>query len=576
MKRRTFLQATSAATAYAALPVRAAQEISTMSEKKRPNILFIITDQQRADTIGALGNDLIKTPVLDQLCARGTAFTRAYTPAPICSPARVAMITGIEPHRHRFTDHDWWHWEPEDGPKMPSPHDPSFVTLLNQEDYQTFWTGKVHHSGRGWLFNGLEEIAGRDSGTPASTKQLPTYGDFCDDQGYPPYNRPSMNLGSEYYMIPHSTNAPVEHTQPEWMADQCIDFLNRRDADRPFLMHCHFPEPHPPITNPMPFHFLYRNVEVDNPHRPADYKDYQARTNRYQLRYKGRDTAQEDDTVWRTIKAAYYGNISLIDHSIGRILEALGDEAENTLIIFSSDHGEMMGDYGCAGKRCMLEPAIRVPMIAVWPGHIPAGKVCETPVSLLDFFDTVRDAAGLETAGRSEETRSLVKIANEDFAAGERLVFSQFSHGWCGQYGVTDGRWKYAWSAPDRKEWLFEVDDDLAEGPNRVDDPAAAAHLARLKGALLERHDPANDPWSNAVEAGAWILHETPPETWHDDPTYGVLNQDHGPKELQAFLDQNYPEYAKPIINLQRGSLHKDHSVAGGIAPWPTPWEDEI
>jgi len=542
--------------------------------KKKPNILVIVTDQQRADTIGALGNPLIKTPVLDSLCENGTAFTRAYTPAPICSPARVAMTTGIEPHRHRFTDHDWWHWEPEDGPQLPSPHDPSFMTVLNQAGYQTFWTGKVHHSGRPWLFDGVEEFTGGEKPMPAGVRILPSYHQFCDEQGYPPYNRPSMNLGSEYYMIPHATNAPVEHTQPEWLADQSIDFLKRRDTERPFLLHCHFPEPHPPITNPMPFHFLYRNVEVDNPYRPDNYKDYQSRTNRYQLRYKGRDTAQEDDTVWRTIKAAYYGNISLIDHSVGRILDALGPERDNTLIVFTSDHGEMMGDYGCAGKRCMLEAAARVPLIAAWAGRIPAGQQCDTPVSLLDFFETFTAAAGIDAEKRSPETADFVDLANRPSAAGERLVFSQFSHGWCGQYGVSDGQWKYLYSAPDNKEWLFQLDDRLAEGDNRIGDPAAAAHETRLKTALLQRHDPSNDPWSDAVENGAWKVHPTPPENWHDDPTYGILNQDHGPKELQAFLDENYPAYAKPVINLQRGSLHQDHAVQGNKAPFPVPWEE--
>ena len=322
----------------------------------------------------------------------------------------------------------------------------------------------------------------------------------------------------------------------------------------------------------MPFHFLYRNVEVDNPYRPDNYKDYQSRTNRYQLRYKGRDTAQEDDTVWRTIKAAYYGNISLIDYSIGRILDALGPERDNTLIVFTTDHGEMMGDYGCAGKRCMLEASIRLPFIASWAGNIPAGQICDTPISLLDFYKTFTEAAGLETESRSDETANIVDIANQPSGAGERRVFSQFSHGWCGQYGVSDGQWKYMYSAPDQKEWLFELKDEIIEGENRVEDPAAASHKERLKNALLERHDPSRDPWSNAVAEGDWIQHETPPENWHDDLTYGILNQDHGPKELQALLDENYPEYSKPIINLQRGSLHKDHGVQGGKAPFSEPW----
>ena len=533
-----------------------------MQPATRPNILVIVTDQQRADTIGALGNPIIKTPAIDSLCASGTAFVRGYTPAPICSPARISMVTGILPHHHRFTDHDWWHCEPKEGGPSAAPHDPAFMEICRDQGYQTLWAGKMHHSGRSWLSDGIEEAVDGDPNKQMNprTRQLPGYREWVDQFGYLPYNRPSMALGSEYYMVPQITQAPEEHTQPHFLADQCIEFLQRRDPNRPFLINLHFPEPHPPITNPMPWGLLYRAPELDAPHRPDNYKDYQSRTNRYQMRYKMRDTAQEDDTVYRTIKGAYYGNISMIDYNIGRLLEALGDERENTLIIFTSDHGEMLGDYGCVGKRCMLEGSIRVPLIVSWPGHVPAGKRCTTPATLTDLFPTICDATGVPQS-RSVETRSLIELANEPDT--DRIVFSQFSSGWCGQYAATDGQWKYAWSAPDRKEWLFRLDDSLREGSNRIDDAEAAEPLARLRGALLKRHDPSNDPWSNAVENGAWKIHDVPAETWHHDPTYGYLNQEKGPDQLQASVDALGP-YARQVINLQHGSLHKDHGVCGG------------
>ena len=536
---------------------------------KPPNILVIITDQQRADTIGALGNPIIRTPALDGLVRAGTAFRRAYTPAPICSPARISMATGIPPHVHRFTDHDWWHWEGEDGPPTAAPHDAPFMKLAHDQGYQTFMTGKLHHSGRGWLTDGVEEYAGREPVVSKETKVLQSYDEFLKEKGYPDWLPPSSGVGSEYYMVPQVTSAPPEHCRPHWLADRCIDFLRRRDRDRPFLMHCHFPGPHPPIVNPLPWALLYRANEMEAPHRPENYQDYQSRTNRYQNRYKGKDTAQEDDTGYRILKAAYYGDISFIDYNIGRIFEALGEERENTLIVFTADHGELMGDYGCVGKRCMLDAAMRIPLVVAWPGRVPAGNECRAPVSFMDLFYTVVDAAGVQAERRSEEGRSLIETANEPDA--DRVVFSQFSSGWCGQYGATDGRWKYAYSAPDDREWLFEVDDDLAEGPNRVDDPQAAQHLKRLKGALVERHDPSVDPYSNAVEGGDWKEHDPPPEDYLQDPTYGYLWQERAPEKLQAAVDALAPGYARKVTRDQSQSLHAAHKVCGGVSPFEEP-----
>ncbi len=536
---------------------------------RRPNVLMIVTDQQRADTIAALGNGVIRTPALDRLVAAGTSFSRAYTPAPICSPARIAMATGIPPHVHRFTDHDWWHWEPEEGPRIASPHDPSFMTACRDAGYQTFMTGKLHYSGRRWLTDGVEEFAGGEPQISSGTRRLEGHEQFLRRQGYPAYVN-SMGWSSEYYYVPQITLMPPEHTNPHWVADQAVDFLRRRDGDRPFLCCAHFPGPHPPIRNPLPWAKLYRAREMDAPERPEDYREYQSRTNRYQNRYKGKDTAQEDDTGYRILKSAYYGNISQIDWNIGRILDALGDERDNTLILFTTDHGDLMGDYGCVGKRCMLEGAIRVPFLAVWAGQIPAGRTCRTPITLMDVFPTILEAIGAEPEARCDETRSLLDVASADDADGERVVFSQFSLGWCGQYGATDGRWKYAWSAPDEKEWLFEVGDTLAEGPNRADDPAAAEAKARLKGALISRHDPSVDPWSDAVEDGDWKTHAPPPETYLDEPVYGYLSQEKR-EVIDAFFEgaASYEGYGREELREpQYGSLHADHGVCGGECPF--------
>jgi arylsulfatase A-like enzyme len=305
---------------------------------------------------------------------------------------------------------------------------------------------------------------------------------------------------------------------------------------------------------------------MDAPLRPENYKDYQSRTNRYQNRYKGKDTAQEDDTGFRTLKAAYYANISLIDYCIGRVIDALGDERDNTLIIFTCDHGDIMGDYGCVGKRCMLEAAIRIPMIISWPGIVPEGKTSRTPVTLLDIHPTVMDALDEEGDLRSSEGGSLLSGASSDDSDGERFVFSQFSSGWCGQYGVNDGQYKYMYSAPDDTEWFFKLSDTLEERENLLDNPDVHDKKDKLKNALMKRHDPAQDSWSDAVENGGWKKHTPPPEDYLDDPTYGYIGL-RGEDELQAEIDKLGP-YARKITGIQRGNLHHDHGVCGGKPPF--------
>ena len=185
----------------------------------------------------------------------------------------------------------------------------------------------------------------------------------------------------------------------------------------------------------------------------------------------------------------------------------------------------------------------------------------------MDISPTVLDALDREPEAHVTEGRSLAATAAE---GGDRIVFSQFSSGWCGQYAATDGQWTYAWSAPDQREWLFRIEDALVQGPDRMadEDAEAVAARERLRGALLARHDPAVDPFSQAVADGHWIRHRVPPEHWHRDPGYGILCQERDPQALQAAVDALGPGYARPVIGLATGNLHRDHAVCGGVSPF--------
>jgi arylsulfatase A-like enzyme len=329
---------------------------------------------------------------------------------------------------------------------------------------------------------------------------------------------------SEYYYLPQPSQLPASLHNTAWVADRSIDFLKRRDPKRPFFLWASFIKPHPPFENPVPWNKLYRAAEMPAPFRPDGFERLLTYWNRFQNRYKYRD-AGCDLNLLRTMRAAYYGCISFIDYHIGRILSALGSELDHTLIVFTSDHGELLGDYGSFGKRSMLDAASRVPLLVRWVGRnrsggFAGGQRCATPTSLLDLWPTFLTAAGISEAHIHPEGEDLRQIANAPEQA--RLVYSQFSHGGHGLYLVTDGRWKYTYSAADEQEWLFDVQVDPGETHSLAENPAFAVQTRVMRQALLKRFQTAG--YVEAVEAGAWRTYGK--TSLPDDPDWGLLFQD--------------------------------------------------
>jgi arylsulfatase A-like enzyme len=306
-------------------------------------------------------------------------------------------------------------------------------------------------------------------------------------------------LRSEYYYLPQPSQLPAHLHHTAWVADRSIDFLKRRDGQRPFFLWSSFIKPHPPFETPNPWGRLYRSAEMPDPIKAGDGAEHQGFWNLVQNRYKYMDGGSNDHLL-RTQRAAYYASISFIDYQIGRILEALGDERDNTLIVFTSDHGEMLGDFGCFGKRCMLEPAVRVPLLVSQPGVFAAGAACAEPVTLLDLFPTFIETAGSLEPRPYERANSLRALA-----AGElrrEFVTSQFSQRSLGLYMITDADWKYIFSAADKKEWLFNLAKDPQELRNLNADPAATHALERLRDGMITMLQKDGYEW--AVEGAHW------------------------------------------------------------------------
>ncbi len=486
------------------------------TSRTKPNILLLFTDQQRLDTIHALGNSIIRTPNMDRLCAEGTVFTRCYTPSPVCVPARASMVSGLPPHRTRCWDN---------GTNVTEEL-PSFMQRLGERGYQTHGVGKMHFTPRRERLWGFES---RD----VSERGNDDYRAFLDANGYSHVMDVHGAL-SEMYHVPQISQMPAHLHESAWVADCSIDFLNRRDTDRPFFLWSSFFSPHPPFNAPTPWNLIYWAGRMPPPFRPDGYEDMLTYWNHLQNRSKYHGQGF-DVMLARTIKAIYYASISFVDYQIGRILDALGDELDNTLILFASDHGELLGDYGCYGKRSMLDASARVPLIVRWPDARNAGGRCDEVASLLDVYPTLLAASGEEQPQVCDEGHDLATVARGE--TGRTCVYSQLQTDAVGLHMAVTKTRKYVFSAADQREWLFDLEADPTEAHDFAYNSYYQKDLVDLSSALQERYR--RDGYTSPLDEQGWRdfgRRELPA-----NPDAGLLVQ--YPKNIREILDQ-LGEYA--------------------------------
>ena len=286
-----------------------------------------------------------------------------------------------------------------------------------------------------------------------------------------------------------------------------------------------FFKPHPPFEVPTPWNKLYRAAEMLPAFRPQGYEALLTYWNHFQNRYKYRDKGY-DEMLVRTIKAIYYASISFIDHHVGRLLEGLGEEIDNTLVLFTSDHGELLGDYGSFGKRSMLDAAARVPMLARYPSAFAANERCEIPTTLLDIWPTCLALAGDAEYQVSREGQNLATVATG--ASDRDTVYSQYSRGATGLYATVTRDLKYIYSAADNREWLFDLKVDPAETHNFAGNPRYQDRLQHLRRHLITRF--LEDDYLEPLEGDGWRVF--PPSRVPSNGDASLLLQD--PKEVEA------------------------------------------
>ncbi|MFV0338505.1 MAG: sulfatase [Chthoniobacterales bacterium] len=478
--------------------------------KARPNILHIFTDQQRFDTIAALGNPLIHTPNLDALVREGTTFTRAYSPSPECVPARASMITGWYPGRTGCFSNA------ED---MPPEDTPTLMSGLRDLGYRTHGIGKCHFKSDFYALRGFQTRDIQEEG--AEKREKDDYLSWLQKNGYGWVLEPHGIRGEMYY-IPQPSALPPEVHPTHWVADRAVDFLKNHEAEtQPFYLYAGIIHPHPPFAPPIPWHKIYRAPDMPLPRGLNTDTEDLPFINRFQNRYKYRDRGRDLNLI-RCLRAYYYASITFLDAQVGRIMESLKKSGkwDDTLILFSSDHGEYLGDFNCFGKRGFHDVSSRIPMIVKWPQGKMADTRCDTPTSLVDLAPTFLAAAGHQAASDEYDGIDLHDLATRK--KQREFVFSQFKKADEGLYMAVNKDRKYAYSAPDNAEYFFDLEKDPHEMENLASDSSRKNELTTLRQTCADWVSK-NDS-HEAVADGGW--REYPKKKLPDNPDEGLIFQD--------------------------------------------------
>jgi arylsulfatase A-like enzyme len=444
-----------------------------MKRDRVPNILWICTDQQRYDTVGALGNPAIHTPNLDRLAREGVAFTRAYCQSPVCTPSRASFLTGMYPSTIHACGNGNDRW---------SGAAPLVSRLLADAGYDCALSGKLHLSAA----HGRVERRADDGYRVFQWSHGPqnrwgpgnAYARWLQEEGVDldELNRNSRDIPPRLH---HTT----------WCVRNAISFIEEHD-ETPWLMSVNTFDPHMPFDPPGEYMRRYDPGRMSDPHFRESDLEAQAKLAAIDFQTRPR---RPEELKARDLKAAYYAMIELIDHNVGLLLECLerAGRRENTLVIFMSDHGEMLGDHGLLLKGCRFyEGLVRVPLIFSWPGRLAEGLVRDALVELIDVAPTVLELARIPQPDRMQG-RSLLRLMTPAGAADahrDRVRCEYYralnpdqpsvsglidKEGWEGSYAtmVRDARYKLVCYHGHPLGELFDLERDPHEFVNLWDDP---------------------------------------------------------------------------------------------------------
>lgn len=465
----------------AAAPAASAAPRPVSAPPRRPNLLFLMTDQHRGDVMPHMGNRVLQAPVLDALAKKSFVFRNAYCTQPVCTPSRGTIFTGVMPHNHGCIDCDI--------------HLPDSIPTIAEclpADYVTGYLGKWHlgddlnaqHGFQKWI--SVEDLYHRDYfSNPEDLKRRSDYHHFLVKNGFAPDVTDAIDGGRCFsYSMPGYL--PEKFSKSGYLAGEAVRFLQERRDGRPFVLTVSVPEPHPPTYGPL--NDMYN--PDDMPVGPAFGRKLGPNAARLHARTAARFKANGYDghpieslPDLRRLTANYYGLISMVDEGFGRILRALEEsgQADNTIIVYTSDHGDMMGDHCMMGKLVMYEGSIHVPLMVHVPWLSNQQTMFDGPISQVDLMPTLLDLMGQAAPAGVDGKSHRAALADPTKWARENVVveWHDFSdrRSDCRTVLTGDG-WKLNVYRDDRLE-CFDLNTDPAELTNVAPEPG---NQERIRG----------------------------------------------------------------------------------------------
>ncbi len=450
-----------------------------------PNILLITTDQQRHDALGINGNPVLKTPNLDALAARGTNFSRCYVSCPVCIPARRTLLSGLHPDTHGMQGYrDGWDFDPAH--TLPG--------CLSKAGYQTQLVGKLHQHPQRKRF-GYDHMILSDSANDRPTSPSQRHNEYTAwlaDRGFSHHSNAHGISGNGRLARPWTASEELHHTS--WVAEQAARFFDTtRDPSAPWFLHVSFVAPHPPLIPPQAYWDRYAN-RADM--RPTIGEWAPTGTPRPGLAPDSANGPFDPEEI-RLATAGYYGLINHLDDRIAYVIDRFFEyrnprAGEPVYILFSSDHGEMLGDHHLYRKSLPYEGSTHVPLFVSGRNvDVPRGT-CDALCGWEDLMPTILDLAGVPIPD-GVDGRSLVPTMRGGSPPREAMhgvCLDKSPHRW-----VVAGRHKYVWFTKTNEEQLFDV---IADPKECRDLSANAELIAPMRDHMRTAAERSNMPYDRA------------------------------------------------------------------------------
>ena len=428
----------------------------------RPNILFITSDQHRADSLGYAGHPCVDTPHLDRLAWQGVRFRQSHSGCPLCIPARTSLITGREAHTNGMPAYGA-------GFEIDRRREDFLGSRVTAAGYQTALVGKTHWHVPGRFRAGFEQVTAGAHLAEARRRELST----------PALRGTGLGFNE---IQPGLSQFPPHLYSTNWLVDRASEFIRLRDTNQPFFLWLSLLDPHPPLEIHEPYYSMYDDADIPEPVLPDWIDDPACPLALYEHRHRFNPGPMRPRAL-RKARSVYYGMITNLDHQLGRLFGLLMREKvwNDTWIVYTSDHGEHLGDYGDIHKASFLAPSCRTPLIVRPPASaaFTPGSESDALVQQADFFPAFCDIAGADTPDDIDGRSFLPAVEHPDHPLRDTL------HGHIDEQHLWhDGRYKYLYFTEDGSELLF----DTREDPRDEHDLAGSApdRAAAMREALRE------------------------------------------------------------------------------------------